>query len=460
MVLPFVNLSGDPAEEYFSDAMTDEIITGIAALLPDHLAVIARTTAMRYKASHKDVGRIGHDLSVDYVVEGGVRRADGRVAINVQLIQVKDQTHLFASKYDAEIREVFTLQNSIAQALATHIPSLAETARLRIAVLGKQVRRKPTEDVVAYNLYLQGRFQMYRDVAKTKHYFEQALARDPQFALAYDALGEYWFWAAFVGLAPPKEAFSAGLWAAMRALEIDDTLAETHALLGQFRKALDYDWPEVRREMALALELNPASVVVRFRNAISSLMPVGRLDEAVAELENVLDSDPLDLEVRRWLGLMHWWRRDYERAMEQARLVLAVDPDFPTAHILVGVIRCAQRKFDDAVAALRKGVDLSHGAPVWLGWLGLGVAQSGNVTEARALLTRLQAAAHQAYIPASCFAWIHLGLGEIDQAFIWMNRAVDECDPMMTPIKSYEFFDPLRSDPRFNALLSKMNLEP
>lgn len=262
-----------------------------------------------------------------------------------------------------------------------------------------------------------------------------------------------------MGLAPPKEAFSAGLWAALRAIENDNTLADTHALLGQFRKALDYNWPEVRREMALALALNPASTVVRFRNAMSCLMPVGRLDEAVAELENVLDSDPLDLEVRRWLGLMHWWRRDYERAIEQARLVLAVDPNYPTAHVLIGVVRCAERKFDEAVAALRKCVDLSQGAPVWLGWLGLGVAQSGNVAEARALLARLHAAAQQTYIPASCFAWIHLGLGQIDEAFIWMNRAVDQRDPMMTPIKSYEFFDPIRPDPRFAALLRKMNLE-
>jgi len=381
------------------------------------------------------------------------------VMISSVMTSLKYQTHLFAQKYDAEMGDVFTLQNCIAQAIATHIPSVAERVRARIAVLGHHLRRKPTEDVVAYNLYLQGRFRIYRDVANAKQYFEQAVARDPHFALAYDALGEYYFWAGMVGLAPPKEAFSAGLWAALRALENDNTLAETHALLGQFRKALDYNWSEVHREMALARALTPASTVVRFRNAISGLMPVGRLDEAVAELENVLDFDPLDLEVRRWLGLMHWWRRDYERAMEQARLVLAVDPDYPTAHVLVGVIRCAEHKFDEAIPALRKCVDLSQGAPVWLGWLGLGVAQSGNVAEARALLARLHAAAQQTYIPASCFAWIHLGLGEIDEAFTWMNRAVDQRDPMMTPIKSYEFFDPIRSDPRFTALLRKMNLE-
>ncbi len=458
MVLPFVNLSGDPGEEYFSDAMTDGVITAVAALSHQHLGVIARTTAMHYKGSRKDVERIGRELSLDYVVEGGVSRTEGRITINVQLIQVKDQTQLFARKYDAEMRDVFEVQDCIAQAIATHIPPLAATLPARTADTAEQARN-PTQDIVAYNLYLQGRFRMYRDVGSAKSYFEQALARDPAFALAYDGLAEYYFWAGHVGLMPPKEAFSAGLWAALRALEIDNTLAETHALLGQFCKIRDYDWSDVQREFTLALKLNPASLLVKFRHAISGLMPVGHLEEAVAELEAVLDLDPLNLEARRWLGLMHWWRRDYDRAIEQARLILAVDPNYPTAHVLIGVTRCAERKFDEAIPALRKCVELSNDAPVWLGWLGLGVAQSGDVAEARALLARLHAAAEQTYIPASCFAWIHLGLGELDEAFAWMNRAIDQRDPMMTPIKSYEFFDPLRSDPRFAVLLRKMNLE-
>ena len=458
MVLPFVNLSGDPGEEYFSDALTDEIITAIGALSPERLGVIARTTAMRYKGSRKDVERIGRELAVDYVVEGGVRRVEGRMTINIQLIQVKDQTHLFAREYDGEMRDVFKVHNCIAQAIATHIPSLASTVGARMA-MSEQATRKPTQDIIAYNLYLQGRFRMYRDVANAKPYFEQAIARDPHFALAYDGLAEYNFWAGFAGLTPPKQAFSEGLWAALRALEIDNTLAETHALLGLFCKIRDYDWSEVQREFTLALKLNPTSLLVNFRYAISGLMPVGRLDEAVAELEAVLDLDPLNLEARRWLGLMHWWRRDYDRALEQAQLVLSVDPNYPTAHVLIGVTRCAQRKFDEAIPELCKCVELSNRAPVWLGWLGLGVAQSGDVAEARAILAQLRAAAEQTYIPASCFAWIHLGLGELEEAFAWMNRAIDERDPMMTSIKSYPFFDPLRADPRFVALLRKMNLE-
>ena len=197
LVLPFLNLSGDPAEEYFSDAMTDEVITAIAAVSPEHMGVIARTTAMRYKGSRKDVERIGHELTVDYVVEGGVRRADDRVTINVQLIQVKDQTHLFAREYNVEMRDVFKVHNGIAQAIATHIPSVAATARACTPDAAEHARRNPTQDIVAYNFYLQGRFRMYRDVANAKSYFEQALARDPRFALAHDAMAEYYYWASF-----------------------------------------------------------------------------------------------------------------------------------------------------------------------------------------------------------------------------------------------------------------------
>ena len=459
MVLPFMNLSGDSAEEYFSEAMTDDIMTAVARVASEHLAVIARTTAMHYKSSHKDIGRIRRELDVDYVVEAAVRRMGDQVTINLQLIQTSDQAHIFANKYDVNIRDIFSTERSIAQDIATQIPCIADVIRTG-AVPGGAARRKPTEDIVAYNLYLQGRFRMYNDIANAKHYLDEAIARDPHFALAYDALAEYYWWAGFLGLGSPKETSAAGLWAALRALENDNTLAETHALLGVFRKQLDYNWSEVHREMALARELNAASPLVRFRYAVSGLMPHGRLDEAVAELEAILDSDPLNLEVRRWLGLMHWWRRDYEHAIEQALLLLALDPNYATGHVLVGVVRGSERKFDEAIAALRKAVELTQGIPAWLGWLGLPVAQSGGVAEARALLGHLHALAERAYVPASCFAWIHLGLGEIDQTFTWMERAIDERDPMMTPIKNYEFFDPIRSDPRFTALLRKMNLEP
>ncbi len=462
VVLPFVNLSGDSAQEYFSDAMTDEVITALASVAPEHLAVIARTTAMRYKGSHTDVARIGRELDVDYVVEGGVRCADDHLSINVQLIQTADQTHRFAKKYDSEMRDVFALQGCIAQAIAAHIPSLADKTGAGAAVRQRK-QRKPTEDLSAYNLYLRGRYQLYKltaeGISQAKQFFEQALARDPQFALSYDALAEVYWWLGFMGFVRPREAFAAGVFAALRAIEIDNTLAETHSLLASFRKELDYNWPEVERETKLALELNPTSPIVRFRTG-SWLLPQGRLTELVAELEIALEYDPLDLNVRCWLGVVHWLARRYDEAIKHAHLVLEIDPSYPMAHLVIGQTLCTEYKFDEALPVLRKAVELYGGAPMVLGWLGLALGQSGNATEARALIDRLHAIAAQAYVPASDFAWTHLGLGEIDLAFNWMDRAIDERDAMMVPIKTYPFLDPLRADARFAALLRKMNLAP
>jgi TolB-like protein/Tfp pilus assembly protein PilF len=461
VVLPFVNMSGDPSQEYFSDAITDEIITALAGLAPEQLAVVARTTAMHYKGSHKDVSRIARELGVDYVVEGGVHRSNGQVGINVQLIQTSDQTHLFAKKYDSTLRDLFNVQLSIAQAVGAHVKITPQLDKAQSGLVKRE--RKPTEDIAAYDAFIRGRYYLYRPpegFAKAKGLFEEAIARDPNFALAYDGLAEVYWWLGFMGFVPPREAFSAGVFAALRAIEIDNTLGEVHALLGSFRKELDYNWPEVQREMALALELDPASPVVHFRYSGSGLMALGRLTEAVAELEMVLEYDPLDLNARCWLAVDHWLGRHYDRAVGQLRVVLEVDPNYPFGHLALGQTRTMEHKFEEAIAALRKAVELYGGAPLVQGWLGLALAQSGNAAEARTLYERLRAIAAHAYVPASVFAWIHLGLGEIDQAFTWLERAIDERDPMMVPIKSYPFFDPLRDDPRFAALLRKMNLEP
>lgn len=459
-VLPFLNLSGDPAQEYFSDAMTDEVITALAVIAPGQLRVIARTTAMHYKGSNKDVAKIGRDLDIDYLVEGGVRRTEGQVAINVQLIRVEDQTHFFAKKYVADGSDIFTTQGVIAHEIAAQIigPGVDQ---FRPASPGLGTRRKPTDNLAAYNLYLQGRFHLYKLSAegfqKAKQYLEEALARDPELALSYDALAELYWYLGFFGHMPPKDACSRGLFCAVRALEIDNSLAETHALLGLYRKVVDFDWVEVQREMSRALELNPTSPVVRLRYAMGELMPLGRLDDAVAQIELALESDPLSIIVQAWLGVILWIGRHYERAIEQARRLIELDPTYDLGYLIVGQVRCMEHAFDESVAALRKASELSK-SPMVLGWLGLALAQGGNVTEARALLQTLHGRAEQTYVPPSTFAWIHFGLGEIDDAFVWMDRAVEARDNMMTPIKGYPFLDPIRKDPRFTALLRKMNL--
>jgi TolB-like protein/Tfp pilus assembly protein PilF len=463
VVLPFLNLSGDQSQEYFSDAMTDEIITALAALAPEQLAVIARTTAMHFKNGQKDIAQIGGELDVDYVVEGGVHRNEDRVGINVQLIQVSDQTHLFAKRYDTELRDLFNVQGCIAQALGARLniipPPAIASARLRAG----RPRRKPTEDLAAYDAYIRGRYHLSRwtpdDMSKAKQLLEEAIARDSRFALAYDALSEIYWWIGFLGMARPKDAFSAGVFCALRAIETDDTLAEAHSMLGTFRKELDYNWPEVQREMNLALDLDPVSPVVRFRYALSGLMPHGRLGEAEAQMERVLESDPLSPLMRAWLCAMLYFGRHYERAMEQLRVLIQFDPSYYLGYFVAGQVLSAQGVFVEAIASLRKAATLSGNSPLVLGWLGMSLAKSGDIVGAQEVLAGLHNAATQTYVLPTSFAWIHLGLGEIDQAFTWMERAIEDRDPIIVPIKSFPFLDPLRSDPRYTALLRKMNLQ-
>ncbi len=457
VVLPFVNLSGDPAQEYFSDAVTDEVITALASMAPDQLAIIARTTAMHYKGSHKDVGRIGRELNVDYVVEGGVRRTEGHVAVNVQLIQTSDQAHLFARKYDSQFRDVYSLHDSIAQSIATHIPRIGDHVRSQAGT--NPPRRSPTEDPVAYELYIQGRYPLDfvtpEKFAHAKRCFEAAIARDPRFALAYHSLADLYYWLGFMGFVSPREAWATGSFHALRALEIDNTLAETHSLLAMCR--LDYEWTEVRRELDIARDLAPASPIVRLRNALG-LMTQARVDQAISEIELGLEVDPMSQFLVCWLAAMQWLGRHYDRAVTVLRQVFEFDPNYGLAHLVLGQTRCMEHKFEEAILALRRAAELYGNAPMVLGWLGLALAQGGNVAEARALLDRLHAMVPQAYVPPTSFAWIHLGLSEIDAAFEWMDRALETRDHMIIPIQLYAFLDPIREDTRFLKLLCKMNL--
>jgi len=462
VVLPFVNLSGDPAQEYFSDAITDEVITDLARLAPEQLGVIARTTAMHYKGMRKDVEQIGHELAVDHVVEGGVRRTAGRIAINIQLIQVRDQTHLFARKFDAAMADVFQLQSTIAQAIATHIPGLADKLTPGTQVGGPT--RRPTENLVAYNEYIQGRHEMAKmthdSLDAARQHLEKAVAGDPEFALAHDALAETHWYFGYLGFVAPRQAASAGIVHALRAIELDASRAETHALLGEFHRMGAYNWGEVEHEMVLARRLDRNAPLVRLRHALACLMPHNRMEEAASELEGLLDLDPLSLVGRFWLAIALVLGRQYERGIEEGRRLLALDPNYYAAYFAIAVGHRSQGRYAEAVAFHRRAVELSGGTAAMWGWLGLSLGLANETAEARDVLRRLSEMAAKGYVPPTSFAWTHLGLGEIDTAFEWLNRAVEVCDQLLMPIKSYPFLDPIRSDPRFAELLRKMHLEP
>lgn len=463
LVLPFINLSGDPAEDYFCDAITDEVITELSAIAPEVLAVIARTTAMHYKGSHKDVGRIGRELAIDYVLEGGVRSSTARVSINVQLIQVSDQAHLFAKKYETGLSDIFDAQTAIAQAIAARIGVNLPVDSADARPSGSRAPRKLTDDLVAYDAYIRGRSLLgswtAEGLTKAKQFFENAIAHDEQFALAHDGLAEAYAWLGFNGFMRPKEGFSAAVFSALRAIEIDPGLAQTHALLGMLRSQVDYNWVEVDREMALALQLDPASPVVRFRYAASGLLPHGRMEEAIAEVQRALESDPLSLLMRAWLAQYFILLHHYDRTIEECQKMIILDPNYFFSYLALGEVFCERGLYCEAISQLRKAADLSGNAPLVLGYLGMSLAKSGEQAAARAMLAGLYDAAGHLYIPPTSLGTIHLGLGEIDQVFTCLDHAIDDRDPIIVPIKTDPILDPLRSDRRFIALLRKMNLE-
>jgi TolB-like protein len=465
VVLPFVNLSGDPGQEHLSDAVTNDLITELASVAPEQLAVIARTTAMYYKDRSRDAARVGRELHVDYIVEGGVRSADGLIGINLQVVRPSGQEHVFAKRYEVGAKEVFTLQGRLAREIASHIGAAAPVEGSAGGTAGRdRVTRRPTSDVQAYNEYVQGLYYLDRIAVsvtgshKAQAHLEAAVARDAGFALAHEALAQMYWILGYAGFMPPRDAFAAGILHVVRALEVDNTRAETHALIAQYHKQLDYDWTAIEQELGRALQLNPSSSLVRMLHAVGWLMPQGRLREAIDELRQALEWDPLSYQVHYWLTIMHSLARDHDRVIDEARLLIRLDP---TAHVgpwLLGVGLSRKGLIDEAIAALRTAVDLSGGSAMMLGWFGLILGASGRADEARELLDRLEAMRRAAYVPPSCFAWIYLGLSDVDRAFEWLERAVDARDQLMMPIKSYVFFDPIRSDPRFATLLRTMKL--
>jgi len=371
-----------------------------------------------------------------------------------QLVDAGDGSHLWSERFDRELTDVLALEDEIAA-------TIAERLRVR---LGSECpgRRLHPVDVEAHALHLEGRYHFARGtpqaLAQAKACLERAVERDPGFALAFDALAEIYWYLGFFGGAPPREAFSRSTWHALRALELDDTLAETHALLGMLRKELDYNWPEVDRELRRARELSRESPLVRLRYAISGPLPQGRIDEATAEIDAVLRSDPLSIFARWWAAVMAYLGRRLERMADEGRRMVALDPTHFLGHWVAGMAQVERGVPDEAVAALEKAHELSGGVPFTLGFLGYACGRAGRRDEAARLLERAEAMAAGAYVPPSALALCHVGLGDWDEALRRWSEAIETRDPLVMPIKSYPFFDPVRADPRYRALLRRMNL--
>jgi TolB-like protein/predicted Ser/Thr protein kinase len=452
-VLPFANMSGAKDDDYLCEGLAEEIIN-LLTRIPG-LRVIARTSSFVVGRMGLDVREAGSRLSAESILEGSVRRVGTHVRVTAQLVSTRDGSHLWSERYDREMTDLLALEDDVAAAIA-------ERLRGGLGRAGGE-RPRPVVDAEAHAAFLEGRHHFGRGtpdgLKQAMACYQRASERDPGFALAYDSLAElHWFLGMF-GNVPPRDAFASGTWYALHALELDDTLAETHALLGMLRKELDYNWVEVERECRRALELNRESPLVRLRYAVAGLMPHGRVAEATAEMEAVVSVDPLSILTRWWLAGMALLSRNWDCLAEDADRMIALDPNHFLGYWALGLHRDATGAGAQAVTALERAHELSGGIPFTLGFLALVCGRAGRPERARALLEDAAEAAKTGYVPPTSFAFGYMGLGEWDAAFEWLDRAVEGRDPFAVPIKSFLYLDPVREDPRYHALLRKMNLE-
>jgi serine/threonine protein kinase/Flp pilus assembly protein TadD len=454
-VLPFTNLSADPENEYFSDGITEDLVTQLAKIRD--LEVVSRTSAMRYKHTDKPLREIGRELGAANLMEGSVRRAGTRVRVSAQLIDATTDRHLWAETYDREMTDVFAIQADIAQRIAAALQaefSPREKARLE---------KKPTEDLEAYNLYLLGRFHWNKvtekDLKQSLDYFKQAIAKDSSFALAYTGLAaSYYTLAAGYGHLRPKEASGLARDAILKALALDDELGEAHMALGILRSWFDWDWDGAEREFKRAIELNPSLARAHDGYAIM-LSAQGRHDEAIAEIRRAQELDPATPVIAADMGWDLSYARRYDEAIEAFHRTIALEPRFPTSYAGLAWAYAATGRYQEASAALQRGVTRSGGVPTFQPIRGYLYAVSGKKREALAVLDELKARASREYVSPAWFAMVYAGLGDKDRAFAYLDSAYLDRSRELIFLKVAARWDGLRSDPRFQVLLRKVGLE-
>ena len=455
-VLPLQNLSRDPDQEYFADGMTDELITDLAKA--GALRVISRTSIMRYKGLRKPLAEIARELNVDAVVEGTVQRVGERVRITAQLIQVKPEKHLWAETYERDLRDVLVLQESVAHDISVQI-RIKLTPQEQAGLL----KARPI-DPEAHEAYLKGIYFWNKRTApsleKSIGYFNQALAKDPKYALAYVGLADAYNSMASYAHIAPREAFPKSHAAALKALALDDTLAEAHASIGYYKKMYEWDEPGADREFRRAIELGPGYAFAHVWRG-EALAILQRYTEAVAELDRACALDPTSLLISDQRGFVLYMARRYDDAIEQIRKTIALEPRFAHAHCWLGKAYLQKGMLPEGLAELQEAAALPGGdTQLFAPWVGYAYALAGKRTEAyKVVETTTARAADEPYL-AFGIAAIYSGLRQKDQALAWLEKTCQERHPMFPDIIEEPAFDFLRSDAHFRDLVRRSALPP
>jgi TolB-like protein/Tfp pilus assembly protein PilF/class 3 adenylate cyclase len=450
-VLPFENLSEEKGNAYFADGIQEEILTRLSKIAD--LKVIARTSTERYKSAPANLREIAEQLGVANVLEGSVQKAADQVRVNVQLINAATQTHLWADTYDRKLTDIFAVESDIAK-------TIADTLQAKLTGSEKAaIAKRPTANTEAYELYLKGRFFWNKrtgaDLRTAIEYFNQALGKDPGYALSYVGLADSYALLHFYGAASPADSVPQAKAAAKRAVELEDTLAEAHTALAFVLSTYDWDFAASDKEYQRAIELNPNYATAHHWYG-ETLAITGRFDEGIAESKRAQELDPLSLIINGDLGEVYTFARQYDKAVEQLRKTIEMDPRFYYAQWRLGQALQLKGQLNEAIAEYHKAVELNNDPSV-LALLGQAYARAGQWEEAEKILARLSEEAKSRYVHAYSFALMYLALGDKDHAMDEMERAYSErAGSDIGWIKVDPMLDDLRGHPRFEALVQKV----
>ena len=458
-VLPFENLTGDASQDYFSDGLTEEMIAQLGQLNPQRLGVIGRASVMRYRDSQTSLQQIARDLGIQYVLEGSVRRDSQKVRITAQLIQVSDQKTIWSRQYDRQLTSLLALQQEIAQEIADEIqPALGEGPRRISPALG--LAPSPTS-YDAYDLYLKGRYFLNKRNAQgfqqAIDFFQQAIAKDPRYALAYAGLADSYALTSSYNLDPGGNLPPKARAAALHALQIDENLAEAHTALALIAENYDWDWQTAGREFRRAIELNPNYPTAHQWYA-EYLAWQGRFDEALAESERARRLDPLSLIISTDHAAILFYSRQYDRAIEQLRTVLDMEPTFPRARGLLIHAYVQKGRFAQALADTEKVRRIDDSPGIWA-LQAYVYGRAGQQVQARRALLKFEQSNRRGQVDAPvALAVAYAGMGYKEKLFICLQEAFAERSNSLVDLKVDPMYDPFRSDPRFQALLRRVGL--
>ena len=452
-VLPFVNTSADPENEYLSDGITDDLIDALSKL--DGLRVASRTSVFAIKGKALDVRAIGALLGVTVVLEGTVRKVGDRLRVTAQLTSTDDGRLLWSQRHDRDAGDVFAVQDELARTIVT---------KLRATWLAELAEPEPkpgTASVTAYGLYLRGRWSLQQRTgeltSKAIEYFERAIAEDPRYALAYTGLADAYALHVDYRSVPVAEGFERAKMYARRALELDDTLAEAHSSLAWSLFIYDWDWDGAEREFRRAIELDPRYPAAHQWYA-SMLSSQARHEESIIEAHTAQELDPGFVSIRRGLGWQYYYARRYERARHHLERAIEMNPTAEETYRILGLVHSGEGRHADAVATLREALALPGAGSYTLATLGFALARAGDTREATRIVAELESRAEREYVSPAATSMARLGLADFDRALDWMERAHAERRGWLAYLSVNPIFDPLRDNSRFAMLVRKMRL--